>query len=236
MKILIVEDEPPAARKLTNDIKTVAAEQVSQIITCSNIESARELLADKFDLLFLDLNIEGEFGFDILREFATGEFKTIIVTAYDQFALEAFELGAFDYIVKPVTIERLEKSFQRLNSTTTQNREKLKSLLVKTRGRYEKIPIERIIAVKSAGDYSELYLDDGKVKLSSKRMEFLENNLPDQFFRTHRSCIIKLDNISRIEPTTGGKYSLSVDGIKEPLPVGRSKYQSLLKLLETKKK
>ena len=110
MNIVIVEDEPASARLLEKMLERIEALDIAKIEIFSSIDEARSGLTKKVDILFLDLNIMGRSGFEILEEFASEPFDTIVTTAYPGYALRAFELGVRDYLVKPFSQERLKKA------------------------------------------------------------------------------------------------------------------------------
>lgn len=236
MRIVIVEDESSAARALSRAIKRVAARidsvELDSVTIRPDIDSALNSLVDGVDLLFLDINLNGESGFELLRSGALDRCETIIVSAYPEFALEAFELGARDYLLKPVTDERLELAMSRIPSSSSGEAPPLKSLMIRSRSGYESAPVERIIAVLGADDYAEVVLDSGERKLVSRRMNFLQARLPPDFFRTHRAAIARLSRIKEIRCPAPGRYVAVVGEIGLEAPVSRSNLRRLKQLIE----
>ncbi len=233
MNIVIVEDEPVAARQLSRMLeKVLGPDGVDGLTRCSTLQEGESALKEGVDLLFLDLNLAGEDGFDLLRRFVGEPFETIVTTAYPERAVEAFALGVRDYLVKPFSLDRLTQAMARIPRPDATVSPAMTTIVVKGREGYESIPVTRLVAVRSAGDYTELLLDDGGRRLSAKRMEFLEQRLPDDFMRIHRSAIARVSLVRELKVEAGGKYDAVVEGIDEPLPVGRAKYRELKERLE----
>ena len=114
MKVLIVEDEPPIAGYIEKITRNILREKLSSIYQVHNRKKATEYMrSNSVDLCLLDLNLNGEDGFDLLQQVMAGSFQTIIISASVNRALEAFEYGVLDYIPKPFTEERLKLGFHR---------------------------------------------------------------------------------------------------------------------------
>ena len=227
MRIVIVEDEPAAARQLRRMLERVEDLEIESLSILTNIEEARVRLDDGLDLLFLDLNLRGRSGFDLIEEFMTEPFDTVITTAYPEHALKAFEVGAADYLVKPFSQERLGQAMRRVRNPVRERDRILGKILIKVRERVTAIDVDDIVAVRSAGDYCELYMGGSSRKLCSKTMDYLESKLPADFMRIHRSAIVRVSQVSSISVEGGGKYSTAVEGLDEPIPVGRKYYKDL---------
>ena len=149
----------------------------------------------KVDLVLLDLNLNGESGFDLLKETVAQSFHTIIISAYKDQAIQAFEFGVLDFVPKPFNKERLHKAFDRVIHKEDATRKNIKFLAVKKRGEVKLIDIEHIIYIKGAGVYSELVLNNNRTFLHDKSLEKLEQLLPDRFVRIHKSYITKIEEI-----------------------------------------
>ncbi len=227
MKIIILEDEPVAARQLKKMLERVDGLDIESLTICSNAKEGRERIAEGLDLLFLDLNLMGMSGFDVLKEFLSEPFETIVTTAYPEHAVEAFELGVRDYLVKPFSQERLNKAIERTPGPTNSESPAMARIMVKGRDGIIPVPVGSIILIRSAGDYCELHLEDGSTHLCSKRMDFLENRLPEDFLRVHRSAIIRVSKLSNLKVEGGGRYSAKLDGAGEPVSIGRKYYKEL---------
>ncbi len=226
MHILIVEDEASVAQRLERFIKQVLGSKLARINCCPSISSARDYLHQhSIDILMLDLNLNGKDGFKMLEEMVAQSFHTIIVSAYTDKAIEAFEYGVLDFVPKPFTIERLEKAFDRVGQSLTQGNE-LRYLSVKVARTIKLIPIEQLQFAKAAGNYTELHLLDGKMYLHDKNLQRLSELLPDHFCRIHRSYLVDRSQIKAIINHGAGKYEADL-GPDLRLPISRHKMHLL---------
>ncbi len=226
MNILIVEDEARAARRLQKLIPQALKGRDIQVTHIETLGAAITLMdRRRFDLLFLDLNLNGKNGFDLLREIVSYPFHTIIVSAYAEKALEAFEYGVLDFVPKPVLPERLEKAIQRfLNQDRNDN--EVKYLSLRKGGNIELLPTAKIKYIHAAGHYSEIYLENQPCKLHDKSLERLLMLLPAQFERIHKSYIVNIDYVKEFHAASGSRYSVELSN-GETLPVGRSRYKTI---------
>ena len=231
LDIVIVEDEPPAARMLKKMLERAQGLKIGALSICSSIGEAKELLESRTpDLLFLDINVRGESGFDVVDDFLASPFETIITTADTAHAVRAFEIGALDYLVKPFSQQRLETALGKLLSR--EGGKPVRRILVKDTHGVTPVEVESIKMVNSAGDYSEIVLMDGARKLSAKRMDFFERTLPAQFMRIHRSAIVRLSMVEEVVLAGGSKYHARIKGEKDPAPVARASCKKLMESLE----
>ncbi|MCJ8270572.1 MAG: response regulator [Psychrosphaera sp.] len=115
MQVVIVEDEPVIAERLERQISQILGEKLGKIIWFDDLDDAQEHLAEhSIDLLFLDLNLHGDDGFDLLKTVTADSFHTIIVSAHADQAIKAFEIGVLDFVAKPFTQQRLEQAINRM--------------------------------------------------------------------------------------------------------------------------
>jgi DNA-binding LytR/AlgR family response regulator len=250
VKTLIVDDEKPAREELRWLLEQCPGVEVTA--QAASAEQARELLeqdtAAKPELVFLDINMPGVDGMrlaELLREKPADERPLVIfVTAYDDHAVDAFEVDAVDYLLKPVRLERLQKALERargrLESAPASesaangqpNGRSLERISVEDRGVYRVIPVDDIlffeaedgIVVAATGE--ERFITDFSLK-------FLEDNLsPDTFFRCHRSHIVRLDAIESIAPWGAGTYRLILSRDDDlGVPLSRSRAAELKSLI-----
>ena len=214
IKAVIIEDEAPA-REL---VKAYLAEEPDIEIAeeCENgFEGIKAIAKHQTDLIFLDVQMPKLTGFEMLE--LLDEFPQIIfTTAYDQYAIKAFELNAVDYLMKPFSKERFLKSVnkakQRISnskdskSTVKKLVDKVKEesgpidrIFVKTGSRIDVIPVGEIIRIDAQDDYAEI-ITKKKSYLKKETMNYLEKNLPPaNFIRVHRSSIINSDYMEKIE-------------------------------------
>lgn len=226
MRILIIEDEARIARRLER-MATNFFEQNSLITLCDSVGKGLDHLENNnIDLLLLDLNLNGENGFDVLESVVSKSFHTIIVSAYTDKAIKAFEYGVLDFVPKPFDEIRLGQAFKRIANATKTTDEALKFLAVKKSGTIKLIDIDDLLYIKGAGIYSELYLKNGGRELHDKSLENLAQLLPSTYERIHKSYIVSLALAEKIVIESGSKYNLLLKS-GELLPIGRSRYADL---------
>jgi DNA-binding LytR/AlgR family response regulator len=229
MKVLIVEDEPIIARRTLRIITALLGPQLEKSQICHTIPSALAYLEkESIDLLFLDLNLYGEDGFTLLESMVAAPFHTIIISAYREKAIRAFEYGVLDFIPKPFNQARIEQALARIDQIKLPESQHLRFLTVQKRGRHQLVEIQDLLYIKGAGIYSELFLKDGTKEIHNKTLEKLNQLLPEQFDRIHKSYILNRTVLQEIIVEPGSKYSVLLkDGTQ--LPIGRTRYKRLKK-------
>src|SRR5690606_11901338 len=165
-------------------------------------------------------------GFDLLTTAVSGSFHTIIVSAYKDQTITAFEHGVLDFIPEPFNRDRLEQAFNRAIIKEKTENDKIKVLAIKKRGRIQLIPIENLLYVKGAGTYTELFLTDGTKELHDKSLEKLEQLLSHSFERIHKSYLVKMSEVKEIIVESGSKYMAELNN-GELIPIGRTKYKDI---------
>jgi two-component system, LytTR family, response regulator len=242
IRILIIDDETPAREIIKHYLKEVDSAEV--IGECSDgFSGLKSISSMKPDLVFLDIQMPRLTGIELV-EVLTEKPEIIFCTAYDQFALRAFELNAVDYLMKPFPkrrfLEATKKAIDKINaglgnkepasqllSKTPETQQPVNRVVVRKGNAISLIPIEQIKFVESQDDYVMIHHSEGKA-LKQQTMKFYEENLPKvDFLRIHRSYIVKLAEIKRIEPY-GKDTHVAILTSGEKLPVSRAGY-SLLK-------
>jgi two-component system LytT family response regulator len=250
LRVLIVDDEPLARQRLVDLLRH--EERVDIVGMADNGPSAIQAIHSlRPDLVFLDVQMPGKTGLEVVREIGPGAMPPVIfVTAYDQYALQAFDVSAIDYLVKPFDDERFEQAFRRARRMIELEeigdlRERLMSLLdgrpsesVSTKTPYlERIPVEmpgkvRVVPVAdiqyftASGPYVELHTAE-RTHLIRASIQTLEEQLdPATFLRIHRSIIVRLDLIDTFIRGAGGDYEVVLKtGAR--LKVSRSRREEL---------
>lgn len=227
MRILILEDEPIIAGRVERICREYFGTRIYALHKCDELESARELLAEQsVDLLLLDLNLNGRQGLSLLETSCARALYTIIVSAYTDQAITAFEYGVLDFVGKPFTQERLCAALARVDDVKWRSDRTLERLAVRGAHGLHLVKVSDIKHIRAAGHYCEFVMDDGKVWLHDKNIDLLTGLLPGNFERIHRSYIVPLQKIEALLSESGARYSVRLqDG--GTLPVGRSRYQSL---------
>lgn len=227
MNILIIEDENRIAKRIERMTKEFFLNTLKNITCVSSLQEGIEYIQNnELDLVLLDLNLNGENGFDILQKSVSESFHTIIISANKHEALTAFEYGVLDFVPKPFNKNRLQQAFDRIIKKEEVTTENLQFLAVKKRTGIQLININNVLYIKGAGVYTEIYLNNGKKELHDKSLEKLSQLLPKTFQRIHKSYLVKINEIKEIIVQTGSKYSVELKN-KEILPVGRTKYKLL---------
>jgi two-component system, LytTR family, response regulator len=245
IRAMIVDDEPLARRRIRSLL--VEAEDVEVIAECTNGRDAiRALEESPPDLLFLDIQMPELDGFDVLQAIGVGHVPVVIfVTAYDQFALRAFESHALDYLLKPFDDERFEAALQRARERIRQQQRgeldrRLEAMLEEVRrdrGYMQRLVVprghrsafirtEEIDWIEAERNYIRLHVG-GRAHLLRQNRSRIESALdPAKFCRIHRSTIVNIDRIQAVESLARGEYLVVLhDGTK--LTSGRS-YRSNL--------
>lgn len=240
---LIVDDEELARLALRELIKT--RPELEVVAECGNgFEAVKAVAEHKPDLIFLDVQMPKLTGFDVLELIGT-ETAVIFVTAYDQYAMRAFEVHAVDYLLKPVGRERFEGALERAKSrvenkmpspaelaaTARPPKQYLERVVVKDGTRVTLIPVGKLDYAEAQDDYVALS-SEGKKHLKQQTIASLEACLdPEQFVRVHRSYIVNFARVARIEPYgKDSRLAILADGTR--LPVSRAGYARLKALLE----
>ena len=237
----IIVDDEPLARDIVKRYAS-AIEGLNIVAECSDgFDALRQIQTLKPDLLFLDIQMPKLDGFELLEVLEYNP-AIIFATAFDQFAIKAFEMNAIDYLLKPFSKDRFEsavqKAIQRITvekSNSSQTLETLKESVQESRGTLDRIvtrlgskvtviPTDRIWYIESADDYVMIYSELGN-HLKEKTMKYFEEHLPaNNFVRIHRGSIINLAQIAAIDPYTkdthmvtlkcGAKLRASAEGYK----------------------
>lgn len=227
MKILIVDDESKALKRLVRLTRAILGEVDTVIETATSISSAlRHIEKCQIDLLLLDLNLNGKDGFEVLKTVLAESFHTIVVSAYHDRALEAFEYGVLDFVPKPVKEDRLKGAVDRFYGNRDCSEISVKYLPVKIAGKVELIAVKDILYFSGANGCTEIHTMEGKVKLYDKTLDAVELLHASGFERIHRSYIVRSDEIKAIHSAQGTRYCVELKNGSE-LPVGRTRIEQL---------
>ncbi len=195
-RAILVDDER-LARKELRRLLSEAHPEVHIVGEADGVGAARELIqAEAPDLMFLDIQMPGGDGFDLLASLGAARPATIFVTAYDSYAIRAFEVNALDYLLKPVEANRLAAALSRVDKPSLQTRLSTGDrLFVGTAF----VKVSDVVCALAAGDYTEIHASNGSRYLVSRPMKTWENALPEQLFlRIHRGAIVNLDFVERV--------------------------------------
>lgn len=191
MKIFIAEDEPLAAQKLQLFLEKLG-EQPSEMFHFSDGVSLMSAMAEGVDpdVLFLDIQMPGLTGIEVLRQLQTEgkKFKVIITSAYDQYAIDGFNFGVTDYLLKPYTLDRLRQAIEKVRPDAT--------ISLRVDGRTEIIHYSDIVCLEALKDYTQFTLADGRQLQTLGTLSGFEQQLPKaSFVRVQRSYIVSLNHV-----------------------------------------
>lgn len=243
-KIVIIDDEPLARSLVKEYLQQHPSLEV--VAECNDgFQGVKAILQHKPDLLFLDIQMPKINGFEMLELLDTTP-PVIFTTAFDEFAIKAFEANAIDYLLKPFSKERFDSSIQKWigkTGLTTSNEDNIQNLLENTTKQPDEknrivvkngsdiriIPMRDVIYIEAYDDYVKIFTKDTYF-LKKKTMNYYEQTLDSvHFFRTHRSFIINLQELTKIEPLEKNTYVALLKNGKK-IPLSRSSY---IKLKET---
>jgi two-component system LytT family response regulator len=226
---VIIDDEAKARRIM----ETLIADHCTQLQIVATADDALQgvKVIQKYnpDIVFLDIEMPGYTGFQLLEFFDDINFEVIFATAYSEYALQAFQVSAVDYLLKPIQIEQLQAAVDkaiRLKGKS-QVRERIHALRENMEDHTLKkialpvshgltfVPLSDILYLEADGSYTHVYLADGTKMLISKKIKEFENTLhpENHFFRTHRSFIINLHRIKQYIKQDGGHVIMENDAI-----------------------
>jgi two-component system LytT family response regulator len=243
--VIIVDDEK-LIREMIAGILESECRDVSVIAHSDSVESAYSAIKTlKPDLVLLDIKMADGTGFDLLEKFDTINFKVIFVTAFEEYAIQAFEFSAIDYVLKPVRPENLVQAIRKAehsiqaelslklntllsNLSTSSNDEK--KLVLKTSENIHIVNINNIVRLESDQNYSVIHMLDGRKIMVSKTLgDYDELLKQEDFFRAHKSHLINLKQIKRYEKVNGGSLVMSNGS---HIPVASRKKEQLLGIFE----
>jgi two-component system LytT family response regulator len=204
LKVLIIDDERNAREEIKLLLKSYP--DIEIVGEAKNADEAKEQIVLKhLDLLFLDIQMPEKTGFDLLESLDNVP-QVIFTTAYDQYAVKAFEVSAIDYLMKPIREERFAKAMEQLKVKSI--KEKNDRIFVKDRQQYHFISWGKVHLIESMDNYARLYFGDKNVFLKSS-LNLLEEKLDESlFFRLNRAQIININYIEKIIPLPGGKLKV----------------------------
>ena len=220
MKVLIVDDE----RLARNELRRLLAEHPeAQIVgEAANALEARQMIEELApDLVFLDVQMPGGTGFDLLASLDDAP-PVIFTTAFDQYAIRAFDVSALDYLLKPIEPVRLAHALKKLRPEPQVQREKLQpsdgKVFIKDGERCWFVAMEQIVLFESEGNYTRVYFDQNRPMLL-RSLNQLEARLdPEKFVRVSRRQIVNMDFVVNISPSPAGGMVLTLkDDLKVPM-------------------
>lgn len=227
IRTLIIDDEPLARERVKRFLRD--EDEIEIIGECTNgVDAVGAIKEKKPDLIFLDIQMPEKNGFEVIKSLSSKSLPTVIfVTAYDQYALQAFDVHALDYLLKPFTRERIHRAVVRAREQIDGKRygkidERLASLIadlktekkylerlvVKSTGRVFFLKVDEIDWIEAAGNYVKLHVGR-ETHMIRETMNGIEAKLdPDKFLRIHRSTVVHIDRIKELHPMFSGDYAV----------------------------
>jgi len=216
MKIYIAEDEPLAAAKLKLFLEKLG-EGPDISLFDNGVSALAALQREAPDVLFLDIQMPGMNGMEVLGNIQTGTTQVIITSAYDEYALPAFSFHVADYLLKPYTLERLQTALAKVKETLRlkqlDQQVNAATISIRCDGRDEVIHVADILSLESLKDYVRLSLRNGQRRTFLGSLTSFEKQLPDDFVRIHRSFIV---NKKAVVASDSSEVTLS-NGDKFPI-------------------
>jgi len=234
LKCLIVDDEPPAHKVLENYIGKLHSLTLAG--NCYNaIEALNFLHENTVDILFLDINMPELSGLDMLKTLSNPPI-VILTTAYSEYALQSYEFGVTDYLMKPIRFDRFLKAINRVlelkaetpsvaTSPEKTTVPKETSFFIKVDGVQRKVRFEDILYIESKGNFVRLHLSDMRLMTADTLSNMDKKLSPHGFLRVHKSFIVNLEKLTGLE---GNR--LLINDLK--IPVGNSYKQGVLKMIK----
>jgi two-component system LytT family response regulator len=248
-KAILVDDEQMARTVLRGILEENFAENIDIVAECKDVpEAVKAIHKHKPEVVFLDIEMPTYNGFDLLEFFEEGQihFKIIFVTAYSEYSLQAFEISAVDYLLKPVRVEAVARALRKMENspalpdenkhyqTLLENLQQPqdRKIILQTTDNVYIVSLSDIVYIEAEGSYCQFHTDTQGIILVSKRLaqfEYLEQM--GGFFRTHRSYMVNLDKIQRIDKRN---FTILMSNGKE-VGLSQDKKNELLERLEKDK-
>jgi len=211
MRILIVDDEPPARARLQRMLAAVADVEIVGMAHDGE-DALQQAAALTPDAIFLDVRMPGASGLDVAASLPDPAPAVVFLTAFDQYAVQAFGAAAVDYLLKPVEPERLARALQRLRDRAgAPLRPAPAKLLIPDRGRTHVVPVNEILWLEAADNYVVVHTAE-RAPLMRRTLAGLLEDLGDGFVRTHRSAAVAVAHVTAVDPLDKGDATVVVRG------------------------
>jgi two-component system LytT family response regulator len=231
----IIDDEKHAIETLVYDLNENHSDEVEIIFSTTNpVEGAKRIRTEKPDLLFLDVDMPGLSGLELIQLIDDLPTRVVFTTAHLEYAVKAVETIASGYLLKPVQADDLQRIIEKIKVEKASSRAEFSfsgKIPVADADGIELISYEDIIYLKSDSNYCELKLTGNRKKLASKTLKYFEEILPsDRFFRIHKSYLINVNQVKKYLKRDGGELLMSNNDV---LPVSRNNRLEILKLIQS---
>ena len=239
IRAILIDDEQSARNVLSNLLER-ASINITVLDSCNNLESGVQKIKElQPNVVFLDVQMPNYAGYEIARFFDVISFEIIFVTAYDHYAIKAFELNAIDYLVKPIDRNKLDIALKKLEYKLHQEAslvdyqalletikdKNYKKIVIPELGNRHILNLTDFVAIEADGAYSKIHVVNKTTIIASKNLKFFENTLSEEpsFFRSHRAWIVNLTYIEFLNKTT---LNLTLDNGAITAKISRSRISS----------
>lgn len=246
MNCIIIDDESNNIENLQNILATWCS-QVNVVATAETVTAAKTAIEVHHpDLLFLDIQLHDESGFDLLKNLQTIDFEVIFVTAYDQYGIQAVKFSALDYLLKPIAIPELQQAIAKAESKMANKQQNLNvanllsfiqsqkddpKIALPTLQETRYVRVNEIVRCEASNNYTNFILQNGDEVLVCKTLkEFTELLKPYQFHRPHQSHLVNFHYVKSLLKEDGGTLLLED---KSKIPISRQNLESIKKALQT---
>lgn len=231
--VCIIEDEQPAALALHQDVLTYC-KGIGQVFIANSLEDGLELLRTKKPaLLFLDVRLGGTVGLDLFEQIKDPFFETILVTAYDNFAIQAIKYNVLDYLLKPVNKDQLIAAFQKAThklETKSRSIKKTDKIAISFQDKILVIECDQILRCEAQSNYCWIYTHNSEKVLASITLGVIQEYLNlDNFIRVHQSHLVAKNAIKSYHYSDGGKIEMINGTI---IPVSRTHKKNVMNYLK----
>ncbi|MEX2242063.1 MAG: LytTR family DNA-binding domain-containing protein [Burkholderiales bacterium] len=247
LRVFIADDESPARERLKELLADIAAELPTEVVgeAASGLDAVAQLPASRAQVLLLDIEMPGMRGLEVARHLAGLELApaVVFVTAHDRHAVEAFELNALDYLLKPVRAGRLAAALKKASAGGPPAREQLaraaaqarEYLSVTERNRIHLVPVRDVVYLRAELKYVTLRTRAGE-HLIEESLVALEREFAERFVRVHRNCLVARAAVRGFERAAEGgdepHWNVVLDGVPERLPVSRRQWAEVRLLVK----
>lgn len=233
MKILIVDDEKLASSRVARILNELGITDIT--ISNDSLEASEYIVKNKYDIIFLDIQMPNMTGLELANKILELEPKTFIIfqTAYDQYAIEAFQSGGIDYILKPTTNENINNALQKVKKflQTTSN-EVSKKIMGKRGNKIYLIELDDIFYIKADLDEVIVKVKEADVYVKKKIGQMVELLSNKNFYRIHRSIIVNVDKIKSMQTVEQSKLQISFKDIEESVTSSKEGAKEFREYLE----
>jgi two-component system, LytTR family, response regulator len=248
LNCIIVDDEHKSRESLRALIERFC-EGVNVSETCQNSTEAIDAIQrHRPDLVFLDVQLQKETGFDIIEKLERVDFEIVFTTAYSEYAIKAFKFSAIDYLLKPIDISDLRMAVEKvrkkmvgnmsarmeqLTQTLKRNSPKNMKLAIPSSDGLVFVKVDTIIYCEASGNYTNIYMEDNKKHIVSRTLKEYEDLLDDQdFFRIHNSYLINLNSVKRYIRGEGGQVVMTNDKTLDVAKLKKKDFLARVKIRE----